>query len=58
MKIQTFKRGYTTFEKLTPSGMYQVKVYVGDNLQDKVRCDDYRTAREYLKSFNAIARNA
>ena len=55
MKIKTFKNGYTTFEKTTPSGMYVVKVYKGDNLHDKVRCDDYKTAREYLTAFNKIA---
>ena len=34
------------------------EVYIGGELHDKVRCDDYRTARDYLKSFNAIAKGA
>ena len=58
MKIKTFKNGYTVFEKLFPSGMYLVKVYVGSELHDKIRCDDYQTALAYLRSFNAIAKNA
>ena len=58
MLIKTFKHGHTTFERLFPSGLYLVQVYIGGELHDKVRCDDYRTARDYLKSFNAIAKGA
>jgi len=58
MKIKTFKNGYSTLEKLFPSGMYLVQCYVGSELRDKVRCDDYRTALDYYKSFSLIAKNA
>ena len=57
---KTFKSGaWTTFDRQLPSGMYEVKLYARDGtLIDKVRCDDYRNARAYLKSFNKIARTA
>lgn len=60
MKLYSHKNGsYTTFEKLSPSGMYLVKLHGTDgSIVDKVRCDDYRNARDYLKSFNAIAKAA
>ena len=57
-KVKVFKNGHTTLEKLSPSGMYLVKVYVGTELRDKVRCDDYRMACEYWRAFNRIAKNA
>lgn len=56
MKIKTFRNGHTTFERLHPSGMYLVQVYIGSELHDKVRCDDYRMALGYLKAFNLIAK--
>lgn len=41
-----------------PSGLFEVKLYSsGGGLMDKVRCDDYRMALDYRKSFNAIAKN-
>ena len=58
MKIKAFKNGYATFEKLFPSGYYLVQCYVGTELHDKVRCDDYRSAMDYYKSFALIAKNA
>ena len=58
MKIKSFKNGYATFEKLFPSGFYLVECYIGSELHDKVRCDDYRTAMDYYKSFSLIAKNA
>lgn len=57
-KIKVFPNGYATFEKLHPSGMYLVQCYVGTELHDKIRCDDYRSACEYYKAFQAIAKNA
>jgi hypothetical protein len=59
-KITTHKSGaWTTFEKLTPSGLYLVKLYsAAGNLIDKVRCDSYREAQAYLRCFNLTARNA
>ena len=58
MKIKSFKNGYATFEKLFPSGFYLVECYIGAELHDKVRCDDYRDAMDYYKSFALIAKNA
>ncbi len=40
-------------------GMYEAKVYGADGgLIDKVRCDTYRMAMDYWRSFKAIAKNA
>ena len=58
MTIKCFANGYTSFERVAHNGYYIVKVYVGDELHDKITCDTYKSAREYLKAFNAIARNA
>ena len=60
MKVTTAKSGaYTTMEKLFPSGMYLVKLYRSSGeLADKVRCDDYRNACDYKRSFDKIARNS
>jgi hypothetical protein len=58
MKIKTYKNGHTVFERLSPSGMYLVELYIGPELRDKVRCDTYRAAMEYLRAFNRIARAA
>lgn len=52
------KSGWSvSIEKLFPSGMYLVELRnsVGD-LHDKIRCDDYRLACDYFKSFKAIAK--
>jgi len=57
-KIKVFSNGYATLEKLYPSGMYLVQCYVGTELHDKIRCDDYRRACEYYKAFQSIAKNA
>lgn len=40
-----------------PLGLWSVKLYASNGkLLDKVRVDNCRTAREYLKAFKAIAR--
>lgn len=57
-KIKVFSNGYATFERLFPSGYYLIECYVGSELHDKIRCDDYRTALEYYKAFSAIAKTA
>jgi len=59
MKIKEFTNGaYTTFERIAPSGFYVVQIRTpAGALMDKVRCDDYREAMAYLRSFNAIAKN-
>ena len=58
MKITEQKNGdYTTFERVSHNGYYIVKVYKNGNLADKVMTDTYRAARDYLRSFNLIAKN-
>ena len=57
-KITEQKNGaYTTFERLFPSGMYLVMLYsTRGEVMDKIRCDTYHAAREYLAAFNRIAK--
>jgi hypothetical protein len=57
-KIKTYKNGHASFERLFPSGYYLVQCYKGTELHDKVRCDDYRTALDYYRAFQAIAKQA
>lgn len=56
MRIKTYKNGHATMERLFPSGMYLIEVYIGSELHDKVRCDDYRMALDYWKCFQLIAK--
>lgn len=56
MKIKTYPHGYATMEKT--GSLYTVKVYKGEQLHDKMRCDTYRSALEYFQAFAAIAKNA
>jgi hypothetical protein len=50
---------YVTFEKTIPDGYYDLRVRnPAGYLIDRVRCDDYKSALDYYKSFKAIARNA
>jgi len=56
MKIKMFKKGYVTWEILMPSGMIEVKVRCENGYFDKVRCDTREAARDYWKSFCAIAK--
>ena len=59
-KIKTFKNGaYTTFERVPHYGQYLVKAYSpAGALLDKIITFEYRTALEYKRAFDAIARNA
>jgi hypothetical protein len=58
MKITEQKNGnYTTFERTLPSGYYIVKLYKQGDLADKIMTDTYQAARDYLRSFNLIAKN-
>ena len=58
MKIKEQKNGnYTTFERVAHNGYYIVKLYKNGNLADKIMTDTYRAARDYLRSFNLIAKN-
>ena len=59
MKIYNYKSGaYVTFEKSNPPyGMYQVMIRnPSGEIHDKIRCDDYSDAMDYLRSFKKIAR--
>jgi hypothetical protein len=56
VRIKTYKNGHATMERLFPSGMYLIEVYIGSELRDKVRCDDYRMALDYWKCFQLIAK--
>jgi hypothetical protein len=58
MKITEQKNGnYTTFERTFPGGYYIVKLYKRGELADKIMTDTYQAARDYLRSFNLIAKN-
>ena len=58
MKIKEQKNGnYTTFERVAHNGYYIVKLYKNGNLADKIMTDTYQAARDYLRSFNLIAKN-
>ena len=57
-RINVFKNGHASMEKLMHSGMYLVQCYVGTELHDKMRCDDFRAALEYYRAFCAIAKAA
>ena len=58
-KLTLHKNGASvTFERNPVNGFYTVAVYSPSfTLYDRVRCDTYRTAVEYRKTFNAIAKN-
>ena len=53
-KIAVYKENHASIDK-DAGGLYVVRVYKGNNLHDKVRCDDYRQAMDYYKAFRAIA---
>ena len=59
-KVKTFKNGaYTSFERVPHYGQYIVKVYSpAGALLEKIITFEYRTALEYKRVFDAIARNA
>ena len=55
-KVKEFKNGNSViFEK--NHAFYVVKVYIGTEIHDKVMCDDYRMARDYVKAFTGIAKS-
>ena len=58
-KLKLFKNGASvTFERDPVNGFYTVAVYSPSfTLYDRVRCDTYRAAVEYRRSFYAIAQN-
>lgn len=49
---------WVQFEKTFPSGYYIVTLYdPSDNTHDKIKCDDYKMAQAYRRSFIDIAKN-
>jgi hypothetical protein len=60
LKIKTFKNGaYVSFERVPFYGQWIVKVYSpAGALLDKVISFEYRTALEYKRAFEGIAKNA
>ena len=57
-KCQTYRNGWCVImdkERVLYSVI--VRNSTGD-IHDKVRCDDYRNARDYYRAFKAIARAA
>lgn len=55
-KVKEFKNGNSViFEK--NHAFYVVKVYKRTELHDKILCDDYRMARDYVKAFSTLAKN-
>lgn len=65
IKIKAYKNGFVWFEKLQLSGKYSVSWFknteiqdLNTKIQDKVLCDDYRSALDYYRSFCAIAKSA
>jgi hypothetical protein len=59
-KVKTFKNGaYVSFERVPFYGQWIVKVYSpAGALLDKIISFDYRTACEYRRAFEGIAKNA
>jgi len=58
MKIKTYRNGWST---MMDKAGYLYTVIVRDargDIHDKMRCDDYRTACDYYRAFNAIAKTA
>lgn len=55
-KVYMAKSGaWTVFAKV--GGLYEVKVYnPSGNVLNKVRCDDYSMAMEYLRKFKMLAK--
>lgn len=57
MKLYEGKNGSVTFEKALPSGLYVVTLRdTKGNVADKVRCDDYHMAKDYLRAFRKTAK--
>ena len=57
-KRKNYRNGSVVMTKSFPSGLYLVECWAGNDMVDKVRCDDYRIACEYFKAFSAIAKAA
>jgi hypothetical protein len=54
--IKEFRNGNCVVFSKDPC-FYIVKVYIKNELHDRMSCDDYRNARHYYKAFSAIAKN-
>jgi len=57
-KCQTYSNGWCVIMD-KGNALYSVIVRnARGDVHDKMRCDDYRDALDYYRSFKAIARNA
>ena len=58
MKTKSHRNGWsTTMDKANYLYTIILRDARGD-VHDKMRCDDYRTACDYYRAFNAIAKTA
>jgi hypothetical protein len=59
-KLKSYANGWTVYaEKGAYAGMYAVLIRTAaGEVYDRVRCDDYRMAMDYYKTFCNTARNA
>ena len=58
MKTKLYRNGWSTMmEKAGYLYVVIVRNARGD-IHDKMRCDDYRSAMDYWRAFNAIAKAA
>ncbi len=56
MTIKDFENNaYVTFEKIGSWYFVQCRAPNGE-LHDKIRCDDYSSARAYYRAFQAVAK--
>ena len=53
-----FKTGWSVSFDRIGSWYHTIVRNARGDIHDKMRCDDYRTAREYYRAFCGIARNA
>ena len=58
MKTKIHKNAMVTMDRHVITGMYTVTLHIGTQIADKARCDTYRQAGDYWKSFNKIAKTA
>lgn len=56
-KIWDFGDARVIYESVSDNGLYVVKLRCGSEITDKVRCDTYREAMTYRRSFCKIAKS-
>ena len=59
MRCKEYKNGWSAYFNPLPNGWYEAYVRnASGEMHDKMRCDTYKHAMEYYKSFNLIAKAA